>query len=69
MSIACAASTPAAALFNEGLEPGVRVTLDDRDDQVAVVCFAEANAAYTHVRLERSGEHLRLPSWRLGRLL
>lgn len=69
MSLVCAASTPAAALLNEGLEPGVRVTLDDRDDHVAVVCFAEAEQAYTHVRLEGSWERLRVASWRLTRLV
>ncbi len=68
MSLVCAASTPAAALFNEGLDPGVRVMVDDRADLVAVVCFAEAQEAFTHVRLEATGEHLRLASWRLGRL-
>ena len=68
MSLVCAASTPAAALFNEGRDPGVRVILDDRPDRVAVVCFAEAKDAFTHVRLEATGERIRLASWRLARL-
>ncbi len=68
MSLVCAASTPAAELFNEGLEPGVRVMLDDQADEVAIVCFAEADAAYAHVRIESTGQHLRLASWRLARL-
>lgn len=66
MSLVCAASTPAAELFNEGLEPGVRVMLDDREDQLAVVCFAEADAAYVHVRIEGTAQHRRLASWRLS---
>lgn len=66
MSLVCAASTPAAELFNEGLDPGVRVMLDDRDDQLAIVCFTEADAPYAHVRIEGTGQHLRLASWRLA---
>lgn len=66
MSLVCAAAASPVALFNEGLDPGVRVILDDRTDQTAVVCFAEANAAFTHVRVESTGEHLRLDSWRLA---
>ncbi len=74
MSLVCAtagpvpAATPSAVLFNEGLEPGRRVTLDDRDDQTATVCFVEPDVAYTHVRMDGTGQRLRIPSWRLALL-
>lgn len=61
-----AAATPGAALFNEGLAPGLRVTLDDRDDQTATICFVESESAYTCVRLDRDGQRIRLESWRLA---
>lgn len=60
------AATPGAALFNEGLEPGLRVTLDDRDDQTATICFVEPDVAFAHVRLDQSGQRVRLESWRLA---
>lgn len=62
-SVAVSAS---AALFNEGLEPGARVILDDRADQTGTICFVEPNAAYAHIRLDCDGERIRLESWRLG---
>lgn len=63
------AGISAAALFNDGLEPGVRVSVDGRPEGTATVCFAEVDAAYTHIRIERTGEHLRVASWRLARLI
>ncbi len=60
------AATAGAALLNEGLEPGLRVTLDDQTDQTATICFVEPQAAYAHVRLEATGQRMRLESWRLG---
>ena len=59
-------ATTGAALFNEGLEPGLRVTLDDQADQTATICFVETEAAFAHVRLHRNGERMRLESWRLA---
>lgn len=75
MSPVCAPALPSppavacAALLNEGLNPGVRVMLDERPDETATVCFAETDAAYTHVRLDRTGQRLRLASWRLACLV
>ena len=62
------AGSATAALFNEGLEPGLRVTLDDQPEMTATICFVESHAAYTHVRLDGNGQRLRLESWRLGLL-
>ncbi len=60
------ATFPSVVLVNEGLDPGVRVVLDDRPGETCTVCFAEVHAPYTHVRLESSGERLRVASWRLA---
>jgi len=74
MRLDCAPSDPAiaatagAVLFNEGLEPGLRVTLDDRADLTATVCSVEAQAPFAFVLLDGSGQHVRLESWRLGLL-
>lgn len=74
MRLVCAPSVPAvaatagAALCNEGLEPGLRVTLDDRPDQTATICFVDAQAPFAHVRLDGTGQRIRLESWRLGLL-
>lgn len=62
-----ASAVSAAELLNEGLEPGVRVSLDS--EETATVRFAEIEQAYTHIRLDRTGRHLRVASWRLDRLL
>ena len=60
--------TSGAALFNEGLDPGVQVALDGKARRKAIVCFTEKDAAYCCVRLERTGQRLRVASWRLARL-
>lgn len=62
-----AASSP-AALCNEGLDPGVRVLLDDRAGDTATVCFAESDTAFCWVRLDQSSQRIRVASWRLARL-
>lgn len=58
----------AVFLLNEGLEPGVRVTIDSPAGGTATVCSVEAGAAFADVRMERTGEHVRVASWRLDRL-
>lgn len=73
-SVVCAtvtpspAATPPALLFNEGLDPGVRVSLDDRLGETATICFVEKDAAFAHIRLDRTGQRIRLESWRLALL-
>jgi hypothetical protein len=53
-------------LFNEGLEPGIRVMIDDQALVTATVCFTEAASAYAHVRMDTSGRRVRVSSWRLS---
>lgn len=55
-----------AALLNEGLEPGVRVVLDDDTHQTATVCSAEKTSPYTRIRLDRTGTKCRVATWRLA---
>lgn len=62
------AATSSAVLFNEGLDPGVRVRLDDRVADVATVCSTEKDAPYCFIRLANTGQHVRVASWRLDRL-
>lgn len=57
-----------AALCNEGLDPGVRVVLDDRAGDTATVCFAETDTAFCWVRLDETNQRIRVASWRLARL-
>jgi hypothetical protein len=59
-------ASPSAVLWNEGLDSGVRVTLDDRPDDMATVCFTESDAAYCWVRLDRTSQRVRVESWRLA---
>ena len=61
-------ASPSAVMFNEGLDPGVRVFLDDRAQDRATVCFAERAAAYCWVRLDQTGQRIRVESWRLAQL-
>ena len=58
--------TSFTALVNEGLRPGVRVLVDDDAAATATVCSTEASAPYASVRFERTGERLRVASWRLA---
>jgi hypothetical protein len=61
-------ATSSAVLFNEGLDPGVHVFIDDQPEQTATVCSVEGDAAFANIRFERNGAHLRVASWRLSLL-
>lgn len=63
-----ALASSSAVLFNEGLDPGVRVTLDDQAECTATVCHAEHDATFCWVRLDSSCERVRVASWRLARI-
>jgi hypothetical protein len=53
------------ALVNQDLGPGVRVILDDQPWETATVCFAEKDAPYTCIRIDRTHDRQRVASWRL----
>ena len=61
-------ATSAAELCNEGLDPGVRVLVDDLIDEKATICFAERDVAFWWVRLDRDSRRIRVASWRLARV-
>ena len=61
-------ASSAAVLCNEGLDPGVRVSLDDQACDTATVCFTETDSAFCWVRLDGSGQRVRVASWRLARV-
>jgi hypothetical protein len=61
-------SYSAVFLLNEGLEPGVRVSVDAPSGGTATVCSVEPGAAFADVRMDQTGEHVRVASWRLDRL-
>lgn len=72
MSVICATAilspgaSSSAMLFNEGLEPGLRVTVDDKEHETATVCSVETDVAFAHVRLHSTGQRVRVASWRLA---
>jgi hypothetical protein len=55
-----------SVLVNEGLEPGVRVVLDDDVEATGTLCSTESGAPYAVIRLDRGGQRQRVASWRLA---
>jgi hypothetical protein len=59
------AASTFVALVNQDLSPGVRVIIDDHAWETATVCFAEKDAPYTCIRIDRTHDRQRVASWRL----
>jgi len=65
-SIERTAGSTFVALVNQDLLPGVRVVLDEHPWETATVCFAETDAPYTCIRIDRTRDRQRVASWRLS---